>query len=108
MMPGSLLHLGASVTCSHSGPAKPAATNSRVTVSGQPTALLSVPYQVTGCTLPPPNAANGPCVSATWSVGTTRVTSNGQPLAILGGTAQCAPTATPLLTVSAQTRAIAT
>ena len=37
----ALLHLGASVTCSHTGAAKPATTNSRVTVSGQPTALLS-------------------------------------------------------------------
>lgn len=107
-MPGALLHEGATVTCSHTGQAKPATTNSRVTVGGQPTALLNVPYQVSGCTFPPPNAANGPCVSASWTVGTTRVTSVGQALAIMGGTAQCVPTSTPLLTVQAQTRVIAT
>jgi len=107
-MPGPLLHLGADVSCAHQGPATPAAPNPRVTVSGQPTALLSVPYVVSACTLPPPTVANGPCVSAIWSVGTVRVTSAGQPLAILGGVAQCVPTATPLLTKSAQTRVIAT
>lgn len=107
-MPGALLHQGATVTCSHTGQAKPASTNSRVKVSDQPTAFMSVPYQVSGCTLPPPNAANGPCVSATWSTGTTKVTSNGQPLAIMGGTAQCVPTSAPLMTVSAQTKVIAT
>jgi hypothetical protein len=107
-MPGPLLHIGADVTCAHQGPATPATPNPRVTVSGQATALLSVPYLVSACTLPPPSTANGPCVSATWTVGTVRVKSVGQPLAILGGVAQCVPTGTPLLTKSAQTRAIAT
>ena len=107
-MPGPLLHLGADVTCAHQGPAMPMTPNPRVTVSGQPTALLPVPYLVTGCVLPPPPGANGPCVSAAWSVGPVRVTSAGQPLAILGGVAQCLPTGTPLVTRSAQTRAIAT
>lgn len=106
-MPGSLLHLGANVTCAHSGSATPSVTNPRVTVSGQPTALLSAPYLVSGCTFPPPSAANGPCVSAQWLTGTVRVTSGGQPLAIIGGSAICAPTGTPLLTLSAQTRAVA-
>ncbi|MFE2124247.1 hypothetical protein ACFW9U_26780 [Rhodococcus aetherivorans] len=107
-MPGFLLHVGAQVQCAHGGPATPTATNPRVLASGQPTALLSVPYLITGCTFPPPPAANGPCMSAQWVVGSTRVTSAGQPVAILGGTAVCAPTGTPLVTVSAQTRALAT
>ena len=107
-MPGPLLHLGANVTCAHAAPASPSTTNPRVTVSGQPTALLTVPYLVSGCTLPPPNAANGPCVSGQWQSGTTRVKSTGQPLAIMGGSATCTPTGTPLLTQSAQTRAVAT
>jgi hypothetical protein len=106
-MPGPLLHLGASVTCAHSGQATPSATNPRVTVSGQPTALLTVPYLIAACTFPPPSAANGPCVTAQWVAGTVRVTSLGQPLAILGGSAICAPTGTPLLTISAQVRAVA-
>lgn len=107
-MPGYLLHLGAQVTCAHGGPALPTVTNPRVMVSGQPTAPLTAPYSVTGCTFPPPTAANGPCAVATWVVGTVRVTSLGQPFAIVGGQAVCAPTGTPLLPVAAQPRVLAT
>ena len=49
-----------------------------------------------------------PCVTAQWVVGTTRVTSYGQPLVIQGGTAVCAPTGTPLLPVVTQMRVSAT
>ena len=107
-MPGFLLHLGAQVKCLHGGTATPASPNPRVLVSGQPTALLSMPYLIAGCALPPPIAANGPCVAGQWITGTVRLTSNGQPLAIFGGTSVCAPSGTPLLPISAQTRAVAT
>lgn len=107
-MPGFLLHLGAQVRCAHGGLASPTVTNPRVRVSGAPTVLLTAPYGVTGCVFPPPPVANGPCVTARWVIGAVRVTSSGQPLAILGGAGVCAPTGTPLLAVSAQTRAQAT
>jgi hypothetical protein len=106
-MPGFLLHLGAQVLCAHGGTATPPVTNPRVLVSGTPTAPMPSPYLVAGCALPPPPAANGPCVTAPWTTGTVRVLSSGQPLAVMGGTATCAPTGTPLLLVSAQTRVIA-
>mgnify|MGYP001769788471 CR=1 FL=1 len=35
-MPGSILHLGATVTCMHAGPATPLSPFPRVLVSGQP------------------------------------------------------------------------
>ena len=38
--------------CSHAGQAQPTAPNPRVTVSGQPTVLMTAPYVVAGCTLP--------------------------------------------------------
>lgn len=107
-MPGPLLHLGAQVKCLHGGTATPASPNPRVTVSGQPTALTTAPYLIAGCALPPPIAANGPCVSGQWITGTVRVTSNAQPLAILGGTSVCVPSGTPMLALSAQTRVVAT
>jgi len=107
-MPGPLLHLGAQVKCLHGGTATPASVNPRVQVSGQPTALMTVPYLIAGCALPPPPGANGPCVSGQWLTGTVRVTANGQPLAIIGGTSVCAPSGTPLLPISAQTRVVAT
>src|SRR5664280_1377612 len=106
-MPGFLLHVGAQVTCSHAGQAQPTAPNPRVTVSGQPTVLISAPYLVAGCAFPPPPAANGPCVSAQWLTGTTRVLSNGQPLLVQRSQAICAPTGTPLLVIVTQTRASA-
>ncbi len=105
-MPGFLLHLGATVTCVHGGTATPTVPNPRVTVSGQPTVALSSPYVVAGCTLPP--NAGGPCVTAQYVTGSTRVTSNGQPLLLIDSQAVCAPTGTPVLNLAAQTRVTGT
>jgi hypothetical protein len=107
-MPGFLVHVGATVLCSHAGQATPTVPNPRVMVSGTPTVTLPTPYLVAGCTLPPPPAANGPCVTAQWLVGTLRVLSNGQPLLVQSSQAICAPSGTPLLIVATQTRAFAT
>lgn len=103
-MPGFLLHVGATVLCTHAGQAQPTVPNPRVTVSGQPTVTLAAPYVVAGCTFPPPPAANGPCVTAQWLVGTTRVVSNGQPLLVQSSQAVCAPTGTPTTIVATQMR----
>jgi hypothetical protein len=107
MMPGFLIHVGASVLCSHGGQAQASAPNPRVTVSGQPTVTIAAPWLVAGCTLPPPTAANGPCISAQFVTAATRVTSNGQPLLLFDSQAICAPTGTPLLIVASQTRVTA-
>ncbi|HEY6347335.1 MAG TPA: hypothetical protein VIY49_38090 [Bryobacteraceae bacterium] len=106
-MPAPILHLGATVLCSHAGQAMPTAPSARVTVSGMPIATIAAPYTVAGCTFAPP-AGNGPCVMAQWVVGAVQVLSEGQPVAIMTGVATCVPTGTPLLPVSAQTRAVAT
>lgn len=104
-MPGPLIHVGAVVLCSHGGQATPTAPNPRVTVSGQPTVVMTAPYVVAGCPFVPPNP--GPCVTAQWVMGATRVTSNGQPLLLMDSQAVCAPTGTPVLIVSAQVRVTA-
>jgi len=103
-MPGFLLHFGATVLCSHAGQAQPTAVNTRVIVNGMPTVTLPAPYVVAGCTLPPPPAANGPCVTAQFVSSASRVTSNGLPLLLLDSQAICMPTGTPLLVVLTQTR----
>jgi hypothetical protein len=103
-MPGFLLHLGATVMCSHAGQATPVAPNPRVLVSGQPTVALTSPYAVTGCTLPPPPGANGPCVTAQYTTSSTRVFSSGVPLLLIDSQAVCAPTGTPLIASVTQTR----
>ncbi|WP_213803537.1 hypothetical protein [Granulicella sp. dw_53] len=101
-MPGALLHQGATVLCSHGGQAMPTAPNPRVLVSGQPTALISVPWVVAGCPLVPPPLP--PCVTAQWVTGTTRVLSLGQPLVVQSGQAVSIPNGTPLLPVVMQLR----
>ena len=106
-MPGFLVHVGAQVLCAHAGQAQPTAPNPRVLVSGQPTVLITAPYVVAGCAMPPPPAGNGPCITAQWIIGSMRVTSNGQPLVVQSSQAICAPTGTPLIIVMTQTRASA-
>jgi len=105
-MAGSVLHLGATVLCSHGGQATPVAPFGRVLVSGQPITTVASPYVAAGCPFPP--NSGGPCVTAQWMVGTTRVTSMGQPLVIQGGTATCVPTGVPLTVTAVQPRVKAT
>ena len=107
-MPGPVLHLGATVTCLHAGQAQPTVTNPRVLVGGRPAVTQTAPWLVAGCTLPPPPAANGPCVTAQWVTGSTRVLADGQPLLLMDSQAICAPTGTPLLPLVGQTRVVAT
>jgi len=106
-MPGFLVHVGAQVMCAHGGQAQPTVPNARVTVSAQPTVTIVPPYTVAGCTMPPPIAGNGPCVTATWLSGTTRVLATGQPLVVQSSTSICAPTGTPLIIAVTQTRVFA-
>lgn len=93
--------------CSHGGQAIPTAPSPRVMVTAMPITTIAAPYTVAGCAFVPP-AGNGPCVTGQWIVGAVRVTSMGQPVALLSGVSICAPTGTPLLPVSAQTRVLAT
>jgi hypothetical protein len=105
-MPSPVLHLGATVLCSHAGPATPAAPFPRVLVSGQPVVTLTSPYLVTGCALT--GTPTPPCVTGQWLAGATRVLAGGVPLATLAGSSTCIPTGTPLLPVVAQVRVLAT
>jgi hypothetical protein len=105
-MPGFLLHQGATILCAHAGQAQATVPNPRVVVSGLPTVTLSAPFVIAGCALPPPPAANGPCVTAQYLLGATRVTSLGQPLLLFDSQALCVPTGTPLITVVSQTRVL--
>jgi|ERR1700729_4124297 hypothetical protein len=106
-MPGPILHMGATVLCSHGGQATPTAPSPAVLVSGMPAATITAPYVVAGCAFVP-IVGNGPCVTGHWIVGTVRVVSQGQPLAIMTGVSICVPTGTPMLPVAAQTRVLAT
>jgi hypothetical protein len=93
-MPGPVLHIYAVVQCIHGGQATPTTPVLRVLVDFLPVVTIAAPFTVAGCPLPP--SAGGPCTTAQWVVGATRVFAMGQPVAIQTGTAVCMPTGTPL------------
>jgi hypothetical protein len=106
-MPGFLVEEGAVVMCAHGGQAQQVVPNESVTLDGMASSLLPDPWIVAGC---PgiPAAAVPPCVPAQWLVGTTRVTSFGQPLLVQSSTATSTTNGTPLLpVVVTQTRVVA-
>lgn len=103
---GMLVQQGATVLCAHGGQAQPTAPAPRVTLSGQAAIALPPPWTIAGCAFPP--QSGGPCATATWVSGTVRVTSQGQPLVMQGGSAVCAPTGTPLTVAVTQVRVSAT
>ena len=105
-MPAPILHLGATVLCTHAGQATPLAPFPRVTVSGQPLVTIATPYAVAGCALT--GTPTPPCVTGQWLLGATRVLAGGVPVATLSGSSVCIPTGTPMLALLTQTRVLAT
>ena|SRR2546425_11117098 len=103
-MPGFLLHVGATVQCSHAGVAQPTSLQPRVLLTGQAVVTEPFPYTIAGCSMPPPPAGNGPCVTAQWVSGATRVFVNGAPVLLQDSQAVCIPTGTPLQIMQTQTR----
>lgn len=103
-MPGPLLHKGALVQCAHLGTAQPSLVSPLVKVMGQPVVTQAAPWNVAGCTQPPPNAGNGPCVTALWATGALRVKALGLPVLLMDSMATCTPTGTPLTVKVTQQR----
>lgn len=104
-MPGPIVHLGATVICAHGGQATPTVPFPRVMVVGQPIATIATPYVVAGCPFPP--VSGGPCVTAQWVMGATRVMAGGAPVVVQSGVAVCVPTGTPLTVLVVQPRVTA-
>jgi uncharacterized Zn-binding protein involved in type VI secretion len=103
-LPGFLLHQGATVICLHTGPAQPLTVNSRVLLGGQPAVTFTDIYAVTGCILPTPPTANGPCLTGQWVTSATRVKAGGIPVLLQDSQAICAPSGTGLNIVTTQMR----
>lgn len=106
-MPGPILHLGATVMCSHGGQALPTGPFARVLVSGQPVVAQTSPWTIAGCAFVPVGG-NGPCVTGTFVTAATRVFAGGAPVVLQDSISICAPTGTPMLPVQAQTRVVGT
>jgi hypothetical protein len=103
-MPGFLLHVGATILCMHAGQAQPMVPNPRVMVGKQLVVTQASPYVVAGCTLPPPPAANGPCITGQWITASLRVRASGVPVLLQDSQAICAPTGTGLNAIVTQIR----
>ena len=99
-MPGTLLHLGATVLCMHAGEAQPAATHPRVKVGGQPIVIRTSTYNIAGCALT--GTSNPPCTAAQWQSAATRVKAGGVPVLLQDSQARCVPTGTGLKIVATQ------
>lgn len=74
-----LLHLGATVICTHGGQATPTSASTRVRLGGQPAVTLSHSYTIAGCPFTTPEPAPKPCASAVWTGPATRVRIDGAP-----------------------------
>jgi hypothetical protein len=100
-----LLHVGAGITCSHSGPVTPQTTNTRVLVSGMAVLTLNDVFTVAGCPFQVPVGAGTkpqPCVRIQWSAPATRVKVNGIPALLqtstgLGQSAEQIPQGPPIV-----------
>ena len=100
---GFLLHVGATVLCSHGGQAMPTVPNPRVKVGGQPVVNQPMPYTVAGC---PFNVSGGPvpCVTGQWVTGAIRVKAGGMPVLLQNSQAITVPNGVPLNVVVVQPR----
>lgn len=105
-MPAPVLHLGATVLCTHAGQATPMAPFTRVLVSSQPVVTVSSQYAIAACALT--GTPTAPCVTGQFLAGATRVLAGGLPLATLAGQSTCIPTGTPMLPLVSQVRVLAT
>src|SRR5258708_17322049 len=94
-----LVQVGATVMCAHGGQVQATVPYPRVMLNGQPAVQMPNPWVVAGCAMPPPPAGNGPCVTAMFSSGTTRVNAGGVPLMTQSSQANIVPTCTPATNV---------
>ena len=105
-MPGFIVHLGATVTCSHGAPAQPTSVIPRVLVSGQPIVTLPIHYVIAGC---PQAAVPAPfCATGQWTITATRVFAQAQPVVLFDSMSVCAATGLPMRVVVTQTRVVGT
>ena len=82
-MPGLMLHVGATLQCTHVAPATIGPGQTRVLVSGLPVATVSSVITVAGCPFQivlPVGTKLQPCVKVQWTMLSTRVTVMGQPV----------------------------
>lgn len=86
-MPSPILHVGAVISCPHTGRVSPVTANTRVLVDGMPALLVGDTFPVAGCAFEVPTPSGDklqPCTRIQWTGPAARVLVNGQP--VLGTT----------------------
>lgn len=83
-MPGPLLHVGATVLCTHGVPALLTPSQPRVLASGQPVLTMASVITVAGCPFTLPPSKPQPCTTIQWLLPAARVLVGGQPAALAG------------------------
>ncbi len=102
-MPGSLLHVGATILCLHGGQAQATTSSPRVKVGGQPVVTQTAPHTVAGC--PFTTGTNpSPCVTAQWVTAALRVKAGSMPVLLQDSQAVCTPNGTGVNIVMTQVR----
>ena len=105
-MPGYLLHVGATVQCTHQAPCTTTPNAPRVFVSGRPVATVANVWTVTGCLFTLPGPVASPCLRVQWSMPSSRILVGGSPALLqpgpgpgagLGLNAQQAPQGPPVV-----------
>ncbi len=84
-----LLHMGATVMCSHGGSATPTSVSARVRVDGQPAVAISASWSVAGCPFATPEPAPKPCATIQFTVPATRVRIEGEPAVLSSASGIC-------------------
>jgi hypothetical protein len=105
-MSSAILHVDATVNCSHQGQAQPQAPFERVKVSGKQVITILSPYAVSNCSLS--TTSSPPCAIGLFTKGAQKVFAGGLPVALLDSESTCIPTAAPLKPSGGQTRVVAT
>lgn len=99
---GMLVHVGATVICTHAGQATPMTPQPRVRVGGQKVVTQSCVYTVTGCALA--GTSSPPCATAKWVTAALRVRAGSEPVLLRESQSICTPTGTPLTVLVTQIR----
>lgn len=104
-MPGMLVHVGATIMCTHGGTVSVAPGQPRVLLGGQPAATMGDQYPVAGCPFQVPGPKPQPCVKVQWTVPATRVFVNRQPVILqtstgIGQSAEQIPGGPPTVAVT--------
>lgn len=103
-MPGFLLHVGATVQCSHGGQSQSPSPDLRVKVDGQSVVTQMPPFTVTACPFTTPAGSPLPCLTGSWTTAATRVRASNKLVLLEDSQALTVPNGVPFLIISTQKR----